>query len=390
MRKAFTLIELLVVIAIIAILAAILFPVFAQAKEAAKKTSCLSNVKQQGVAFLMYANDYDDWTVMFKNKPIVNANGDWVANGDWYDLLQPYIKNFDVVFCPDRNLVDSGEQGVVPPKGGTYYEPGYGYDDGLVSDGGFGLTMQLLDANGKKYRPGKNLSQITTPASMVAFGDSYDQGSMSAAMDNIFSGPDGPTGTKTIRHNGKLNFAFVDGHAKNVNMVAGYFNGTGGSFYIARAASQNDMLMWCSDPSVTPDSTTSEASAATRSTARPRRAAKPSPTSSTRPTSPRSLNPHAWRPKHEFGRGALMPHQQHASKDDSRGHFGRAWNSPRGMFGPWARRRQDEAGTAFEPDDDSWPASRSTRNGSEQQALAWIIHARRCFFLKAESLGGHE
>src|ERR1700677_1343177 len=59
-KKAFTLIELLVVIAIIAILAAILFPVFAQAKEAAKKTSCLSNMKQLGLADIMYVNDHDD------------------------------------------------------------------------------------------------------------------------------------------------------------------------------------------------------------------------------------------------------------------------------------------------------------------------------------------
>ncbi|MFX8934016.1 prepilin-type N-terminal cleavage/methylation domain-containing protein, partial [Acinetobacter baumannii] len=63
MKKAFTLIELLVVIAIIAILAAILFPVFAQAKEAAKKTTCLSNTKQIAVSQLLYSHDYDDGVI---------------------------------------------------------------------------------------------------------------------------------------------------------------------------------------------------------------------------------------------------------------------------------------------------------------------------------------
>src|SRR2546423_14978469 len=82
-RAAFTLIELLVVIAIIAILAAILFPVFAQAREQARKTSCLSNVKQIALGSAMYTQDYDEQFVVAWGAPA----------GPWTDLLQPYIKN---------------------------------------------------------------------------------------------------------------------------------------------------------------------------------------------------------------------------------------------------------------------------------------------------------
>jgi len=95
--KAFTLIELLVVIAIIAILAAILFPVFAQAKAAAKKTSCLSNAKQLGLGVLMYMGDSDDVFIPVKNCDQEGgaACGWWPAdynNRDWPYTVQPYLK----------------------------------------------------------------------------------------------------------------------------------------------------------------------------------------------------------------------------------------------------------------------------------------------------------
>jgi prepilin-type N-terminal cleavage/methylation domain-containing protein len=98
-RKAFTLIELLVVIAIIAILAAILFPVFARAKEAAKKTRALAQMKQLGMAVMMYANDADDYFVPASNRNVPPGQDPTV----WPPLVNVYAKNEDIFNAPDAN-----------------------------------------------------------------------------------------------------------------------------------------------------------------------------------------------------------------------------------------------------------------------------------------------
>ena len=92
-KTAFTLIELLVVIAIIAILAAILFPVFARARENARRSSCLSNVKQIGLGLLQYAQDYDE------SFPAARTTGTSVS---WRWMIQPYLKSTQVNSCPSR------------------------------------------------------------------------------------------------------------------------------------------------------------------------------------------------------------------------------------------------------------------------------------------------
>jgi prepilin-type N-terminal cleavage/methylation domain-containing protein/prepilin-type processing-associated H-X9-DG protein len=94
-RKGFTLIELLVVIAIIAILAAILFPVFARAREKARQTNCLSNTKQLMLGILMYAQDYDE-------NMCYGQNDDADGTRYWRNVVEPYVKNTQIMKCPSK------------------------------------------------------------------------------------------------------------------------------------------------------------------------------------------------------------------------------------------------------------------------------------------------
>jgi prepilin-type N-terminal cleavage/methylation domain-containing protein/prepilin-type processing-associated H-X9-DG protein len=116
LRRGFTLIELLVVIAIIAILAAILFPVFARAREKARETSCRSNLKQIGLALHMYASDYDGLLPIADDKPVTNP----ILGFGLADVIQPYVKNRQVHRCPSDTT-------------------GWWKSDGTSYDYGFGL-----------------------------------------------------------------------------------------------------------------------------------------------------------------------------------------------------------------------------------------------------------
>ena len=113
-KKGFTLIELLVVIAIIAILAAILFPAFAKAREAARRSSCSSNMKQIGISIMQYSQEYDEkfpinndpvkgaspWVGNGVNGTYANGFADAGAQGNWIQGVQPYLKNYGVFACP--------------------------------------------------------------------------------------------------------------------------------------------------------------------------------------------------------------------------------------------------------------------------------------------------
>ena len=255
-RKAFTLIELLVVIAIIAILAAILFPVFAQAREKARATACLSNLKQGSLAYAMYTQDNDEQTPPQKLNDFVRDSNNYflVSGGYWYNRLQPYEKNWNMMLCPDRSGSTNNHNNPTALNTGakTGKIMGYGYNDGWVSDSGYGLSTQAKDPDqvahpGADYRPGRAIAGIVYPADCVAFGDTYDTPGYSVAMDNIYGGADAPTTTKSIRHSSNLNYAFVDGHAKIIHMQLGTYAGY--PYTVGRPASETDGLKWCYDPS---------------------------------------------------------------------------------------------------------------------------------------------
>jgi len=199
-QAGFTLIELLVVIAIIAILAAILFPVFARAREKARQSSCLNNVKQIALAFAMYTQDYDEmcvgriiYTPGTVYRPYYQANGTYLS---WQDLLYPYVMNRQVFVCPSADR-------------GLWYG-GYGWNCGL----GYSLNHPDPTRTGWEY-DGVKISEMPYPAETwcVADAAAYGvQGYLTTAYH--VNTPGGYEPWDPIRHNGGSNFAFCDGHAK--------------------------------------------------------------------------------------------------------------------------------------------------------------------------------
>ncbi|HEY0072666.1 MAG TPA: DUF1559 domain-containing protein [Abditibacteriaceae bacterium] len=124
-KSGFTLIELLVVIAIIALLAAILFPVFARARENARKTSCQNNLKQIGIGFTQYVQDYDENWVVPEQTGANSVCADGQAAGQtWEGRIQPYVKSWQVFRCPSNSNVN--QQGNRVPAAGSRCRSAYG------------------------------------------------------------------------------------------------------------------------------------------------------------------------------------------------------------------------------------------------------------------------
>lgn len=202
-RKGFTLIELLVVIAIIAILAAILFPVFAKAREKARQTSCMSNVKQLGVAWMQYVQDYDEKYVYW-----TTTQGDNFPSAQpWWVVITPYTKNAQILNCPSETMV--GPYVNYHNSMSVQYQPRYGMNPNV------------------QYRAGGlPLAKINYPANLVVLADScHPMGdSWRFAWPNApgawNSSPNKCTNARTdmdpdyTRHNGGTNYTFADGHAK--------------------------------------------------------------------------------------------------------------------------------------------------------------------------------
>lgn len=180
MRRAFTLIELLVVIAIIAILAAILFPVFAQAKEQAKKTQCLSNTKQIALGLYMYTNDYDDYFPQtsweqdpagFMNGIAYNpANPAGTYQIHWSYLIQPYIKNWNIYVCPSDQAVVTTDHPC--PNGisdvGQLNAGGQMYCDWAATKNSYIPIYNVLPAHDWTVT---SITMFATPANQIVVGE---------------------------------------------------------------------------------------------------------------------------------------------------------------------------------------------------------------------------
>jgi prepilin-type N-terminal cleavage/methylation domain-containing protein/prepilin-type processing-associated H-X9-DG protein len=206
-HRGFTLIELLVVIAIIAILAAILFPVFARAREKARQSSCQSNLKQIGIAALMYAQDYDE-TMVTAWRMSNNQDGT-----TWGDMLMPYVKNLQLLDCPSSgrkiNLIGPTTWG-----GYTVNRGNLSYGINANYWGGRAGSSSGPVAN----RPtGNNMARILAPAETVLHTD-YTGNFEAASEFDIASGyTTVPINTSLYRHNDQSNVLFCDGHVKSMN-----------------------------------------------------------------------------------------------------------------------------------------------------------------------------
>jgi len=252
MKRAFTLIELLVVIAIIAILAAILFPVFAQAKVAAKKTADVSNVKQIGTAIYMYCTDYDDTTPTINGR---RGGNPAPYDVDYYVALMPYVKNMQMFVSPGRKTEWDNLGGTGDNCDDGYNQIkqclGYGWNWGITSAAGSGLVYGRASAGQPGYDPlwktnvGKNFSVIGAPADMISAGDTGDSTRYTICANYIFQYYTAAKGSMFF--GGRQNVAFLDGHAKNLPWTIGTTSLTGTDTY-GLPANKNDGYKYCDNP----------------------------------------------------------------------------------------------------------------------------------------------
>jgi prepilin-type N-terminal cleavage/methylation domain-containing protein/prepilin-type processing-associated H-X9-DG protein len=190
-HRGFTLIELLVVIAIIAILAAILFPVFAQAREKARSVSCLSNCRQIGMAIHMYVQDWDEGLVLTEHSD----------GSSWIDTLQPYSKSRLLNRCPSDGSTN-WDRPIAPAT--VTRHASYGTNFYLTPKGGF-----------------PTLASVQSPAATIYLGEMVENKTGDHFHPTLWVRMrpgqlviDPLTELATTRHQGGANYVYVDGHAK--------------------------------------------------------------------------------------------------------------------------------------------------------------------------------
>lgn len=226
-RRAFTLIELLVVIAIIAILAAILFPVFAQAKEAAKKTACISNMRQHVQATMMYQSDFNDY-----NPLGVSANPPTGVVSFVWDMVAPYMKSEGIIGCPSYPTGKPGQDYTGPDwRNGNYGQSLFSFIRGRCGSckpagnfrysaytfnlGVFGMVLSPAPSGlvTRTYWPQSNAA-IPEPAMTLGYADGYFPRRFNRTettggwIDYWYKWEVWP------RHTGGMVFSYLDGHVK--------------------------------------------------------------------------------------------------------------------------------------------------------------------------------
>ena len=212
-QQAFTLIELLVVIAIIAILAAILFPVFAKAREKARQTSCLSNMKQIGLGFAQYTQDYDE---QYFARDMGSVSG--TISYSFRGAVNPYIKNMQIWACPSN-----------PNTTGTLANPGCCTEVNTVTGNIFRCDYALNDANSQFNGNYPKLAAITAPAQKILLSEMKgtnweDYASPWWCAGNVPTGAaNGNWNVGYAGHTAQFNLLLGDYHAKSMrpNSTAG-------------------------------------------------------------------------------------------------------------------------------------------------------------------------
>jgi prepilin-type N-terminal cleavage/methylation domain-containing protein/prepilin-type processing-associated H-X9-DG protein len=235
-RRGFTLIELLVVIAVIAILAAILFPVFAQAREQARAAQCLSNARQVGQAMLLYMQDYDEVILPFwmptGQPPQLGSPDPLLRRADrlvWSQLIQPYLKSSQVLYCPSFNEQVFVQNATHPSCDGPgirslfparFYYSHFGYvSDVIFGSCTPGSPRQTWAGNEPSGLPMKTLAQVVRPAETAILQDNATlQFGARAEIAHWFGCECGFQGAGRSRHHQGCNYLFLDGHAKLMNL----------------------------------------------------------------------------------------------------------------------------------------------------------------------------